>query len=1123
MYIERFFTKGLTDGGCVYGMFGWKKVDVVLKDYSTGKVLTNMEGLDFPEHYTQNACDIIASKYFRKKGIPETGFETSLRQVIHRMVNFWTLSMIDEGLIKEENFQIVYDELAYTLLAQMWAPNSPQWFNTGLKHAYGIEGTASGHFYYNQEKAKVKKTKDGYTRTQGSACFIVGVADSLLGEKSLMDTMATETLLFKYGSGVGSNWSNIRGKDEYLSGGGKSSGLLSFLKVSDRNAGAIKSGGTTRRAAKMNILDLNHPEVIEYIQWKSREEDKAADLGRLGYSTSLDGEAYDTVSGQNANNSLRIPDEFMNLLNEEGAVWRLRGRVTPEIDKDVSVAELWDEIAKAAWRCGDPGVQYDDIINAWHTCPAGEDGKLWVKNEDGTEDNRHNKINGSNPCSEYLFLDDTACNLASINILKFYGQAADNAKTGKNKIFNTEAYTHLIKLVQMVLEATIHWGQFPTSDIARKSHKFRTTGIGLTNMGALLMHMGIPYDSEEARHFLAALCSIMTGYSYYTSSLMAETVGPFECYGLNALHMQRVIRNHATAAGCKDSKDSKDSSDSKENEFEGMNYKPVTINHEALEAIGMDNVAECLKDVWSQAITHGAKFGYRNAQVSVLAPTGTIAFAMDCDSTSAEPFFSHVAFKKLVGGGSMIVENNALSYGLKALGYTKKQIEKIIEYIMRKDESGNLVDGKIEGAPFISDNPDHLRVFDTANRCGTGERFLTPEAHVKMLAALTPHITGAISKTVNLPRTATPNYIKEIYRLSWELGVKAVALYRDGSKEVQPLNTGKQELYGRVKPRGIRRAHIHEALFTESKTRIYVITSFYGKDDGELAGNLAEVFIVSGRHGSFTKGLLEALGTGISKSLQHGIPAEEIASMYKGQIYEPNGIVSGHPTIKHATSISDLVSQIIAKEACGYRMEDLKAVKPSSKNGNNRIKPTGIRRANVHEARIGNTKVFVVAAFYGAADKEKINAYREKADNDNPLAEIFAFCGEQGTTVKGMLGSLATTISISLQSGVTAQSIAKINRRQAYEPSGLVSGHPYIGAVSSVSDLISKVIEISYGDYSNCQIKPGYATADQTPAIKYTPDQILQGESCSTCDSDKMIQSGSCKVCTNCGTTTGCS
>jgi len=1099
--LKRFFTKQMPPcediiGGfnqAVFGLFKWKSVNVVLKDHSSGKVITDMASLDFPESYSQNACDIIATKYFVKQVRNENGDvifegERSMKQIVHRMVNFWVLSMLDEGLIDEAEKQVVYDELAYMMLDQRWAPNSPQFFNTGLYHSYDIKGSGNGHYYYDAETKTVAKSANGYQRTQGSACFILGVEDSLLGAKSLTDAMTTETLLFKYGSGVGSNWSKIRAKGEYLSGGGKSSGLLSFLKVSDRNAGAIKSGGTTRRAAKMNTLDLDHPEIMDYINWKSREEDKALALGKMGYDTGFDGEAYDTVSGQNANNSVRIPDTFMRLLDDENSVWHTKGRVTHTVDGQLPTAQIWDAIADSAHRCGDPGVQYDDVINAWHTCPAGEDGQ---------DSANHNRINASNPCSEYMFLDDTACNLASINILKFY-----DAKSGT---FDVEGFCHAVGLIQHVLEATIHWGQFPTGDIARKSHKFRTTGIGLTNLGALMMYMGLPYDSDRARNLGAALCSIMTGYSYYTSAIMAQKVGTFECYGINADHMKRVIRNHAAAA-------------SVGADFEDMPYEPVVINHDVLRAVGMGNLAEYLAKTWKNAIDSGEKHGYRNAQVSVLAPTGTIAFAMDCDSTSAEPFFSHVAFKKLVGGGSMVVENKAIRHGLLKLGYNDKQIEEIINYIMRSDGNGNLVDGKIEGAPHISGRPEHIRVFDTAIRCGSGERFLSPESHVKMLAALTPHVTGAISKTVNLPRQATVDYIKDIYKMSWQLGVKAVALYRDGSKESQPLNA-QNNMAGRLKPRGIRKARIHEAFFVESRTRVYVVTSFYGPEDGELHGKLCEIFIVAGKQGSLTKGLLETMGIGISKSLQYGMPAEEIAKMYAGHVYEPAGMIMGHPFVKNVTSISDLVSQIIAKEAEGYDIADLPPAGPSYKNGGKRKKPTGIRNAHVHEAKIDSTDVFVVASYYSGEDAASLGL---DADTKH-MAEIFAFCDAQGSTVKGMLGSLAASISISLQSGVPAENIAKINRRQSYEPNGLVSGHPYIGAVSSVSDLISKVIDISYGNYDNCQIKPAGTALTSITEANYAEGDIIYGESCPSCGSDKMVQSGVCKVCINCGTTTGCS
>ena len=1105
--IQRFFTKGLknviydsTKGftDSVYALFNWKYVDVELKNYATGGAIASFKGLEFPDTYSQNAVDIIASKYFVKQVRDLNGKvifegETSMKQVVHRMVNFWVLSLLDEGLLDKDNAQIAYDELAYMMLDQRFAPNSPQFFNTGLYHSYGILGNGNGHFYYDIAKKEVVLAKSSYERTQGSACFILGVEDSLLGNKSLMDNLSTETLLFKYGSGVGSNWSKIRAKGEYLSGGGKSSGLLSFLKVSDRNAGAIKSGGTTRRAAKMNILDIDHPEIMEYINWKSKEEDKVLALGKMGYDIGFEGAAYETVSGQNANNSVRIPNAFMQLIDSPGASWQTKGRVTNEVDKEISVSHMWDDIAKSAWRCGDPGLQYDDTINAWNTCPAGEDGKLGAK---------HNRINGSNPCSEYLFLDDTACNLASINILKYY-----DADKG---VFDVKGYCHSIELIQLMLEATIHWGVFPTADIARKSHKFRTTGIGLTNLAALFMYLGLPYDSKRARNLGAALCSILTGQSYHASSKMAAAIGAFECYELNAPHMLKVIQNHATAAAVNGY------------EFADMPYAPITIDHEILCNIGMGNLSECINNTWQAAIKLGQAHGYRNAQVSVLAPTGTIAFAMDCDSTSAEPFFAHVAFKKLVGGGSMVVENRAIRHGLKKLGYNQSQSDDIVAYIMQSDDNGGLIDGKIEDAPHIGNNPEHLRVFDTANCCGSGKRFLSSDAHVKMLAALTPHITGAISKTVNLPRHATIDYVKDIYRLSWQLGVKAVALYRDGSKESQPLNTEKTIGTGqKMRPKGIRPAKVHEAYFTEFGTRVYIIISFYDKSEGALEGKPAEVFIVSGRQGSITKGLLETIGIGISESLQHGMPAEEIAKMYQGQIYEPSGMVTGHPFVSNATSISDLVSQIIKMEAKGYNENDYPLPRPSSKNGGLRKKPTGIRNAMVHQAKVGQTKLYVVASFYG---KEDLLALGQDPDTKR-LAEIFAFCGEQGTTVKGMLGSLAATISISLQSGVPAQSIAKINRRQSYEPSGLVSGHPYIGAVSSVSDLISKVIDISYDNYDNCQKKPeGFTPEYIAPeSLSYDDKDILHGENCRNCLSDKMVQAGVCKVCINCGTTTGCS
>jgi len=970
--ICRLYTKELINSDkSVYDLFQWKKADVKLTNYSTGAVLTDMRDLEFPEGYSQNACDIIASKFFRKKGVlNERGQEYSMRQLVHRMVSFWTGALYDEVMISEEQKQILYDELAYMMLAQIWSPNSPQYFNTGLNLAYGIKGPPQGHFFYDEDSESTAGSADAYTRTQGSACFILRVEDSLLGKKSLTDELTTETLLFKYGSGVGANWSAVRARNEMLSGGGKSSGLLSFLKVSDRNAGAIKSGGTTRRAAKMNILNLDHPEILDFITWKAREEDKAAALGKMGYSTDMDGEAYETVSGQNANNSIRVPDSFMKALDQPEAVWKTVGRVDKSADGAVLVSEIWDKTASSAWRCGDPGIQFDDTINAWHTCPFGEEGQL----------SRANRINASNPCSEYMFLDDTACNLASINIVKFYDIESDT--------FDIGAYLHTICLVQLALEATIHWGQFPTADIARRSYLFRTTGLGLTNLGMLFMCMGLPYDSDGARGAGAALCSLMTGYSYYISALMAEKVGPFQCYSQNENSMKRVIRNHARAA----------SGEKRDPAFEDLPYKPVCIDHSLICSLGYNNITESLLTVWADAVKAGEAYGYRNAQVTVLAPTGTIAFAMDCATTSSEPFFSHVAYKKLVGGNFMVIVNPAIPAALRRLGYSETQIKEIGDYVLRTDGKGAVLDGKIEGAPHLK--PEHCAVFDTASKCGSGSRAISPEGHVKMMGALAPHVSGGISKTVNLPREASADDVKRIYRLSWELGVKAISLYRDGCKVSQPLTSGAS-----------------------------------GKKDKPLTEYTYQE-------------LIDYINT-------------------TKPVYKPH-----------------------------------------------RVKPTGIRRARVHEAAINGLKLYITTSFY----------------EDGRLGEIYVSSGREGSLAKGLLESMSKTISEMLQYGVPAADISKMYRGQKYEPSGVVTGHPYIKFVDSISDLISRIIDIEMGDFRYCQVKPeGYVELspedrwNEVSHTHYNEGDYIQGELCPNCKSNKMVKNGTCKVCTECGTTTGCS
>jgi len=862
--IERFFTKGIAKK-TVYELFDWKSIDVVLKNHSTGETILEMKNLEFPENYSQNACDIVASKFFRKSGVEGTGHEVSVKQTVSRMVNFWVASMLDGGIIDPAEEQVVKDELTFMLLDQRWAPNSPQWFNTGLDMAYGIKGRPNGHFYFDIEKGEVVESDNSYTRTQGSACFIISIEDSLVGDKSLTDTLVTESRLFKYGSGVGSNLSKIRAKNEKLSGGGKSSGLLSFLKVLDKNAGAIKSGGTTRRAAKMNVLDMNHPEILDYINWKAKEEDKVAVLGAAGYDMGIDGEAYDTVSGQNVNNSVRIPDSFMKqLLEGNDREWKTFGRTDNAVNNTITVDKLWDAIAKAAHRCGDPGVQFENTINSAHTCPAGEDGEM---------DAYHNQINASNPCSEYFFLDDTACNLASINVLKFYDQ-----ETGK---FDIEGYCHAIGMIQLVLEATIHWGQFPTADIARKSHKFRTTGLGLTNMGALFMAMGLPYDSDEARSFGAALCSVLTGQSYYASAVMAGKVGAFECYDMNKKPMLAVLRNQAGVAG----------------------------------SLGNFDLAKTAVRCWENALKAGEEHGFRNAQVTCLAPTGTIAFAMDCDSTSSEPFFSHIAYKKLVGGGVMTTFNQVIATGLKTLGYDGQQIDGILKYIVEGD-------GKIEDAPHLRD--EHLSVFDTASKCGSGKRYISPEAHVKMVGALSPHLSGGISKTVNMPAEASVQDVKDIYELSWKLGVKAITVYRDGCKGVQPLSASKATTGQTTKGQyAVREDLPDEPKALKNRVKIgghtlHITRAFY--DDGRLG----EVFVTAGKQGNTATGLIGVLSKVISKSLQYGVPAEVISTMLRSHDFAPNGIVSGHQNIKMANSISDLISKFIDISVGNYNFVHVK-------------------------------------------------------------------------------------------------------------------------------------------------------------------------------------------------------
>lgn len=983
--IVRYFTKELSEDKTktVFDLFKWKKVDVILKDYKSGKVLVDMKNLEFPEHYSQNACDIIASKYFRKAGVPtELGCENSMKQVANRMVKFWCKALVDEGLItNEEEESIFYDEMVFALLNQMYAPNSPQWFNTGLALEYGIKGQSSGNYYYDTKLGKVVQAEDDYSRTQASACFILSIEDKLLGSHSISEQYMTETKLFKGGSGTGTNFSTIRAAGERLSGGGKSSGLMSFLKGLDRNAGAIKSGGTTRRAAKMVCLDIDHPEIMDFITWKAKEEEKVRALVKMGYDADMDGEAYQTVSGQNSNNSIRLSDEFMNkvdsLKKNPDALMELKGRIDNSVNKQVKVSELWEMLNKSAWECADPAPQFDDTFNSWHTCPAGEDG---VYNAP------YNRINSTNPCGEYAFLDDTSCNLASINIYKFYDEDLDK--------FDIQGYIHIVSLTQLLLEASIHFGQFPTEDIARKTHNFRTTGLGVANISSLFMAMGYPYDSDEARNLAAALIGTMTAQAYIISALMAKEIGAFEKYSINREYMLKVIRNHARTAGAIQSP------------YEGLSYSPVEVNHNILLKENLTELSEVLKKKWKEVIVLGEEYGFRNAQVSVIAPTGTISFAMDCAATSIEPFFSHVVYKKLSGGGFMTVINPVIETALRKLGYKEAEIQEIKEYILRSEKvkSGSfeyekIMDGKIEGAPYLKE--EHYSIFDTANKCGSGKRYIAPEGHVKMVAAITPLISGAISKTVNLPKDASVEDIKKVVIDSWKLGIKGITVYRDSSKASQPLNT--------------------------------------------------------------------SLNTDVEVNLDN---------------------LSYKDLLKYAKELQS--------KAFLTRRDKLE----------------GIRQGTTHPAQIEDVKIYTTV----------------NRNDKGEISEIYITTDREGTIITGLLNSLSKSISVMLQYHVPPKDIARMLRGQKYEPYGFVQKHPYIKSVSSISDLISKIIDIELGDFSRCQVKPkSYDNVISMKEAAYSSVQRdehmerVYGMHCQTCSSTRLAKNGTCMVCLDCGSTTGCS
>ncbi len=890
-----------------------------------GTIVFEMNQVEVPKTWSQLATDIIVSKYFRKAGVPgPTGTETSARQVVHRVAN--TIRQQGEKkhyFASAEDADAFEAELAHMLITQKGAFNSPVWFNCGLYHQYGIQGSG-GNWYWEEEKQAVLEAANSYEHPQCSACFIQSVDDDLM---SLFELAKNEARLFKFGSGTGTNFSRIRGRQEKLSGGGTSSGLMSFLEVLDRGAGATKSGGTTRRAAKMVCLDMDHPEIADFINWKLKEEKKVKVLIDAGYSSDFNGEAYHTVAGQNSNNSVRISDAFMHAYLHEDK-WQTKFRTTGEVCEEFEAKDLMKQIAYAAWACADPGVQFDDIINDWHTCLDTD------------------RIYGSNPCSEYHFLNDTACNLASINLMKFQDEA-----TGR---FDIQGFRHACRIFFAAQEILVGLASYPTDQIAENSHKYRPLGLGYANLGAYLMVNGIPYDSEESYAIAAAITAIMCGHGYKTSAEIAATKGTFEGYERNRESMLRVMGKHRD--------------------------KSYEISSEYCPA----DLLKAAQEDWDDALELGEQYGYRNAQATVLAPTGTIGLLMDCDTTGIEPDFALVKWKKLAGGGYFKIVNQALPKALKRLGYTQAEVDGIITYILGHGllegapgmdkqllKNAGFTDAQIEeaftavsqsssfnewtpginpkilkekgwsksqlqavdvyvngaqtieGAPFLKD--EHLPVFDCANRCGIGKRFIDPMAHIKIMAATQPFLSGAISKTVNLPHDATAEDIERIYVDAWRLGLKCVALYRDGCKLSQPLNTKSNddeeetETQAILMPVGLQRGDRRE--LPRKRQGITIDASIGGNKvylrTGEYEdGQLGEVFIDMFKEGASYRSLLNCFAVAVSLGLQYGVPIEKFVNQFTFTRFEPSGITD-HPNVKNCTSILDYIFRVLGMEYLG--------------------------------------------------------------------------------------------------------------------------------------------------------------------------------------------------------------
>lgn len=900
----------------------WTTRKSVIKE-KDGTVVFQVDNCEVPKAWSQLATDIIVSKYFRKAGVPQPdghlGSETSARQVVNRLATSIRWWGEQHGYFDgPEDAQAFEDELKHLLINQEGAFNSPVWFNAGLSHVYGIIGSG-GQWAWNEDSKRIEAVPNSYARPQCSACFIQSVEDNLVDSKGIFELLASEARLFKYGSGSGTNFSKIRSKYEKLSGGGTSSGLMSFLKVLDAGAGATKSGGTTRRAAKMNTLNIRHPEIEDFITWKSREEKKVAALIAQGYDSDFNGEAYQTVSGQNANNSVRVDDEFMAAAKADGTVELIRP-TDNKVHKVVSAKALWDLIAKSAFECADPGTQYDTTINTWHTCKAS------------------GRINGSNPCSEYMFLDDSACNLASLNLMKFLRS---------DGTFDVEAYRHAIRIFFIAQEILVGFSSYPTQLIAQNSEDYRPLGLGYANLGTLQMVLGMPYDSPEGRALAGVLTAIMTGHAYTVSAEMAAVKGPFN--GIhrkdgsgktNWQHMAAVMEMHLAAAN--------------RLAKTGSPIESMGGCTPAQMARVQANLFEYAVRDWEQACALGALNGWRNAQATVIAPTGTIGLLMDCDTTGVEPDFSIVKYKKLAGGGMFKIINQSVPRALRNLGYTEAQVKDIEEYVVGRFKADGTVEVEghetIEGAPHLK--VEHYAVFDCANKADRGTRFIHHTGHLRMMAAAQPFISGAISKTINMPNEVTVDDVRDAYELGHTLGLKAVALYRDGSKLSQPLNSGDKKAVAveslsaddlirgaetlapvdlvRLKTAvdkltpGLGRGEVEQPPLDNDRgiKRTVTVFSSYGAEKVDIQvweypdGRPAEIYVGARKSGTMVDNFLKEVGRNYSRMLQLGASLDDLTK----KLLNEHGPLAGqtdHKYLKSCLGIQDLLAKILRYEYFG--------------------------------------------------------------------------------------------------------------------------------------------------------------------------------------------------------------